>query len=76
MKKHFIGQIILHYGRYKVVRKIGKGWIETIYLKPNDKGWCKVEKIYEQRDRPLKIEEYKALNLGDMNKLILERVLL
>jgi hypothetical protein len=73
---HYIGQIILHNGRYKKVRAIGKGWIETIYLKANEKGWRKVEKIHENKKIDwVKWQDYEALNLNEndldaINKLL------
>ena len=60
MRDYYIGQIILDNGVYKVVKAIGKDWIETSRLKPNDKGWHKIEKTYFN-DRPLKISEYEKL---------------
>lgn len=55
MNEYFVGQVILHNGRYKTVRSIGRNWIETIYLKPNDKGWKKVEIISTSGIRPYQV---------------------
>lgn len=70
--EYYVGQIILHEGRYKTVRVVGNGWIETLYLRPNDKGWRKVEKIYMKQLQPflLKIEDYKHINLDKLEGLI------
>lgn len=55
MNEYFVGQVILHNGRYKTVRSVGRNWIETIYLKPNDKGWKKVEIISTSCIRPYQV---------------------
>jgi len=75
--EHYVGQVILHYGRYKTVRAVGKDWIETIYLKPNDKGWRKVEKIYLNDDKPVwvKMDQYKWIKFNDEQTAELEKLI-
>jgi hypothetical protein len=64
MHNYYVGQIILDKGIYKTVRAIGKDWIETAYLKPNSKGWRKIEKKYFKQNKPiwLKIDQYKNID--------------
>lgn len=78
MKHYYVGQIILHNGRYKTVRVIGKDWIETIYLKANDKGWRKVEKISTLEEKPnwVKMDQYKWIKFDDEQKAYLEGIML
>lgn len=78
MNHYFVGQIIVHNGRYKKVRVIGKDWIETIYLKPNDKGWRKVEKISTLAEKPnwVKMDQYKWIKFDDDQKAYLEGIML
>jgi len=61
-KEYYIGQIILEKGKYKVIREIGDGWIETIYLHPSKQGWKRVEKLSTLPPKPvltpLKISDY------------------
>jgi hypothetical protein len=74
---YYVGQNILHQGRYKTVRAIGKDWIETIYLKPNDKGWRKIEKIYpNQKPIWIKMDQYKWIKFDENQKAYLEGIML
>lgn len=69
-----IGDEIMHNGRFKKIITIGEGWVETVYSKPSDKGWSRVEKVwlndlYSTIDN-LKIGDYYKLHDDMIVKLL------
>lgn len=71
-----VGQTIVHNGRYKIIRKIKNDYIETIYAKPTDKGWRRIEHLplYEEL-RPLKIGDYSLLLSGGLPNDVIRELL-